>query len=609
MEDNQEQPRDPQEPTDTKPAEAPIPEDGSEREKPVEEATTGGEKEEEEAFLVSLYKFMKDRHTPIERIPHLGFKQINLWKIYKAVEKLGAYELVTGRRLWKNVYDELGGSPGSTSAATCTRRHYERLVLPYVRHLKGEDDKPLPPSKPRKQYKVSKGTETGEKSKRAKKEKGREQMPPDKAKPEVAAGTEDTRDAPERGRAAEGCSSPVVPTPSPLEGCPGPCRTHPETYKRLFSSFYSKGNHPIMSPLAKKKLLAQVSKAESLPCHKRHHPEGRQPASDAGPEPPRPATGPHLNEQRSPEPSGAQDTAPSVGNEVGPITGEVGPITSASPGGRDSQHCPRAEDGCPAPAVFTGCFHAYRNEVLKPVGRHPLWGYFSSLKDFLEPPSTFPSRAEEPEQPQDLRSKAGQPWGGESRRAGARATVRACWVPPGAAFAPAAPRAKHGREEEAAFAPSAKLRAISPFLTEADGGDTGTGSPGGQQGLAKPKAVVASPGYAAPLPQAPDVYKGAMLHFPASFGSPLEHLKTQGVPAAPSLSVNPFIIPAFPSPLVATSTQPSDLCRPLATGPGHYPAASYESSLRHRLYPAATWHTPATYTSPRVPAFHRHAKL
>ncbi|NXG11589.1 ARI5A protein, partial [Sakesphorus luctuosus] len=81
---------------------------------------------EEEAFLVSLYKFMKDRHTPIERIPHLGFKQINLWKIYKAVEKLGAYELVRGG--WGcqgNVYDALGGSPGSTSAATCTRRHYE----------------------------------------------------------------------------------------------------------------------------------------------------------------------------------------------------------------------------------------------------------------------------------------------------------------------------------------------------------------------------------------------------------------------------------------------------------------------------------------------------
>ncbi|XP_016159036.1 PREDICTED: AT-rich interactive domain-containing protein 5A [Ficedula albicollis] len=191
---------------------------------------------------------MKERRTPIERIPHLGFKQINLWKIYKAVEKLGAYELVTGRRLWKNVYDELGGSPGSTSAATCTRRHYERLVLPYVRHLKGEEDKPLPPSKPRRQYKVSKD----DKSKRARKEKGREQLAPDKGQPEAGA-----EEAPERGRGTDGRSSPASPAPSPSGGCPSPCRTHSETYKRLFSSFYSKGNHPIMSPLAKKKLLAQ----------------------------------------------------------------------------------------------------------------------------------------------------------------------------------------------------------------------------------------------------------------------------------------------------------------------------------------------------------------
>ncbi|KAM4579014.1 AT-rich interactive domain-containing protein 5A [Fundulus diaphanus] len=108
---------------------------------------------EEKAFIASLHSFMKDKGTPIERIPHLGFKQIDLWMIYKAVEKLGGYESVTTGRLWKRVYDELGGSPGSTSAATCTRRHYERLVLPFERHIKGEDDKPLPPSKPRKPYK------------------------------------------------------------------------------------------------------------------------------------------------------------------------------------------------------------------------------------------------------------------------------------------------------------------------------------------------------------------------------------------------------------------------------------------------------------------------
>ncbi|CAN9513404.1 unnamed protein product [Ophioblennius macclurei] len=108
---------------------------------------------EEKAFISSLHSFMKSKNKPIERIPHLGFKQINLWSIYRAVDKLGGYDLVTAQRLWKKVYDELGGSPGSTSAATCTRRHYEKLVLPFERHLKGEEDRPLPPSKPRKPYK------------------------------------------------------------------------------------------------------------------------------------------------------------------------------------------------------------------------------------------------------------------------------------------------------------------------------------------------------------------------------------------------------------------------------------------------------------------------
>ncbi|XP_036403047.1 AT-rich interactive domain-containing protein 5B-like [Megalops cyprinoides] len=105
----------------------------------------------EQAFLVALYKYMKERNTPIERIPYLGFKQINLWTMFQAAQKLGGYDLITARRQWKNVYDELGSNPGSTSAATCTRRHYERLILPYERFIKGEEDKPLPPVKPRKQ--------------------------------------------------------------------------------------------------------------------------------------------------------------------------------------------------------------------------------------------------------------------------------------------------------------------------------------------------------------------------------------------------------------------------------------------------------------------------
>ncbi|XP_074415119.1 AT-rich interactive domain-containing protein 5A isoform X2 [Zonotrichia albicollis] len=565
MEKNQEAqgaPRDP--PSPAQPADAPGAGDGAERDKAVgeggdkdkdkEEKDEDKEKEEEEAFLVSLYKFMKERHTPIERIPHLGFKQINLWKIYKAVEKLGAYELVTGRRLWKNVYDELGGSPGSTSAATCTRRHYERLVLPYVRHLKGEEDKPLPPSKPRRQYKVSKD----DKSKRARKEKGREQVAPDQARPEVLA-----EEAAERPRGTDGRSSPAVPAPSPSGRCPSPCRSHSETYKRLFSSFYSKGNHPIMSPLAKKKLLAQVSKAESLPCPKRHCPEGRRAPSDSGPEPPEPP-GPAPAEQGSAEPWAAPERAPS----------EAGPARSASPAGRDSQGCP--QDG--APAVFTGYFHAYRSEGPQPAGCAPLWGYFSQLKDFLEPPCALPARPEEPEQPAELRSAAGRPWQGRA------AAVQACWVPPGAAPGPAAPRAGRAEEEEEEededeeedeepFA--SQGRAVSPSARARR-----SRSPGAHRALAKPKAVVAAPAF-------PDAFKGAALHFPGGgFGS------AQGVPAAPALSVSPLVIPAFPSPLVV----PSELCRPLPARAR--PPAAYGSSARP--YPAAPWHG---QRSPHVPAF------
>ncbi|KAM9344629.1 AT-rich interactive domain-containing protein 5B-like [Symphorus nematophorus] len=126
-------------------------EERHEKEEKKEEETSEESRAEEQAFLVELYKYMKERDTPIERIPFLGFKQINLWTMFQAAQKLGGYELITVRRQWKHVYDELGGNPSSTSAATCTRRHYERLLLPYERHIKGEQDKPLPLTKPRKQ--------------------------------------------------------------------------------------------------------------------------------------------------------------------------------------------------------------------------------------------------------------------------------------------------------------------------------------------------------------------------------------------------------------------------------------------------------------------------
>lgn len=50
-------------------------EERSEKEEKKEEETSEESRAEEQAFLVELYKYMKERDTPIERIPFLGFKQ------------------------------------------------------------------------------------------------------------------------------------------------------------------------------------------------------------------------------------------------------------------------------------------------------------------------------------------------------------------------------------------------------------------------------------------------------------------------------------------------------------------------------------------------------
>ncbi|XP_036309817.2 AT-rich interactive domain-containing protein 5A isoform X2 [Pipistrellus kuhlii] len=548
----------------------------------------GGEREEEQAFLVSLYKFMKERHTPIERVPHLGFKQINLWKIYKAVEKLGAYEMVTGRRLWKNVYDELGGSPGSTSAATCTRRHYERLVLPYVRHLKGEDDKPLPPSKPRKQYKMAKEPrgDDGATERLKAKEGQLGQMTPGKTKMDPVDLARPPSQEPAQDRAEQ-------PGPAPGPALPfagaGGC---PEAYQRLLSSFYCKETHGVMSPLAKKKLLAQVSKAEALQCqaercrHGAGSPAGEPRASPAAhpPESPRSPGGPpetHRHQLAAPE--GAQGPGGSLREEA-----QAGPHP-------------------PAP-TFTGCCHTYPTKVLKPISQHPR-DFFPHLREGVlwGPPGK--------EERLPVKESA-LVWGGDvnrpsafhrggSRRGSLCARPKACWVSPMAkvpaespAPLPAVPgspgRSKRGREEEGFVPGGKKLQAVPPFLKEADAKECGATSVG--PGVAV--SCVLGPALGPALPEA---YRGTMMRCPLNFTGTPDPLKGQA-----TFPFSPLVIPAFPAHFLATAA-PS----PVAAGLMHFSPAPFDSALRHRHCPASSaWQVPpaTTYAAPPF-SFHLNTKL
>ncbi|XP_036607555.1 AT-rich interactive domain-containing protein 5A isoform X2 [Trichosurus vulpecula] len=525
--------------------------------------------------------------------------------------------VVTGRRLWKNVYDELGGSPGSTSAATCTRRHYERLVLPYVRHLKGEDDKPLPPTKPRKQYKVSKepkGDEAVvEKPKKAKEERSGGQIVADKTKPETTSSTRlPGQEEPETSTRPPGPSLGMATLPFPGgPEAPGGCA---EAYKRLLSSFYCKGTHGIMSPLAKKKLLAQVSKAEALQCHDEAC-DHRLSGSEAGPT--RPSV---IYPTEGPKSPGLQEESPReppcllhrLASPEEPLKTAHSPKEDVQPGGNDRGP---AQPHLSTP-IFTGCFHAYPAEVLKPVSRHP-HDFFPSSKDEAEAGSPFRPPGKEggklESQPQLL-------WGGDASHpsafhkggAGKNSPYprpKACWVPPmakatskGPSTPPAFPsspspgsgsgsRNKRSLEEES-FALGKKLRAVSPFLKEVESKDSGVKPPGPNLGF--PHLLGPTLG---PPPQ--EAYKGTMVRFPLNFANMSDPLKGQA-----SLPFSPLVIPAFPAHFLTTST-PS----PMAAGLVHYPPTSFDGSLRHRLYPVSTWHMQPTYQAPHLSSFHLNTKL
>ncbi|XP_012222365.1 uncharacterized protein [Linepithema humile] len=94
---------------------------------------------EEKKFITDVQSFMNSRGTPVGKMPLLGYRQIDLYLFYTKVQMLGGYDSVSAGRLWKTIYDDIGGNTGSTSAATITRRHYEKLLLPYERYQRGEE--------------------------------------------------------------------------------------------------------------------------------------------------------------------------------------------------------------------------------------------------------------------------------------------------------------------------------------------------------------------------------------------------------------------------------------------------------------------------------------
>ncbi|XP_065169404.1 AT-rich interactive domain-containing protein 5B-like [Atheta coriaria] len=115
---------------------------------------------ESQDFVKRLTAFMKKNKTPIGRIPSLGYRELDLYSFYTKVERIGGYEAVTQNRLWKSIFDDLSGHQTSTSAATVIRRHYERFLLSYEKHLKGGEYNKLLATTDRRRLKSKTGSST-----------------------------------------------------------------------------------------------------------------------------------------------------------------------------------------------------------------------------------------------------------------------------------------------------------------------------------------------------------------------------------------------------------------------------------------------------------------
>ncbi|KAM4853402.1 AT-rich interactive domain-containing protein 4A [Thomomys bottae] len=83
--------------------------------------------EERDNFLQQLYKFMEDRGTPINKPPVLGYKDLNLFKLFRLVNQQGGCNNIDSGAVWKQIYMDLGipilNSAASYNVKTAYRKY------------------------------------------------------------------------------------------------------------------------------------------------------------------------------------------------------------------------------------------------------------------------------------------------------------------------------------------------------------------------------------------------------------------------------------------------------------------------------------------------------
>eukprot|EP00188_Purpureofilum_apyrenoidigerum_P004418 Plantae.Rhodophyta-Purpureofilum_apyrenoidigerum.ctg4997.p1 GENE.Plantae.Rhodophyta-Purpureofilum_apyrenoidigerum.ctg4997~~Plantae.Rhodophyta-Purpureofilum_apyrenoidigerum.ctg4997.p1 ORF type:complete len:335 (-),score=54.52 Plantae.Rhodophyta-Purpureofilum_apyrenoidigerum.ctg4997:123-1127(-) len=84
-------------------------------------------------FYHDLHEFMASIGQAIQRLPTLGFKELDLWVLYKEVTKRRGVDAVIAKKQWKEIADALNLPASCTDSGFRLRLHYVKYLEPFER--------------------------------------------------------------------------------------------------------------------------------------------------------------------------------------------------------------------------------------------------------------------------------------------------------------------------------------------------------------------------------------------------------------------------------------------------------------------------------------------
>ena len=90
-------------------------------------------------FKENLIKFQKELGNENFKVPSIGGKELDLCKLFKAVYVRGGSQLVSSRKLWKEIVNEFQIPSSCTSASFTLRNHYNKCLLAFEQKFMQEN--------------------------------------------------------------------------------------------------------------------------------------------------------------------------------------------------------------------------------------------------------------------------------------------------------------------------------------------------------------------------------------------------------------------------------------------------------------------------------------